>query len=115
MAVRWPAWLAVRRGLASSKASMMLTPRSRPAIQSRLSRPAGGAESSLIMVGSVPLPRVSKAAFDAGENPWFERLLIFKDRLSIVCRLQALQDHAEGTIKLGIRPLKERLTNGASR
>lgn len=57
MFVRWPAWLAVRRGLASSKASMMLTPRSSPAIQSRLSRPAGGVESSGlvgVMGGSVP-------------------------------------------------------------
>ena len=49
------AWLAVRRGLASSKNSMMDRPFSRPAIQSRLSssgaEAVGGAEE--LVMGQV--------------------------------------------------------------
>src|SRR3954451_20623187 len=51
MPVRWPASLAVMRGWASSKASITATPRSRPAIQSRLSSSAGVGASVVIVLG----------------------------------------------------------------
>src|SRR5678815_1041380 len=51
MPVRRPASLAVMRGCASSKASITATPRSRPAIQSRLSSSAGVGSSVVIVLG----------------------------------------------------------------